>query len=177
MSDAVSITGRLDLVDVLNIRLCRKRLEMRPSIRWLIVLMSAFIATIIVWAVIRDGFRLGFGVILLACLYFPFGGLWLDRRATISHFRQHEEDYEEHTAEIGTDTVTTRSATASTSLAWKHVGLVADTSAGLLFVSHELTTWFWLPSRILTASDRQQILTFAHQNRTPVRAIPLTLFR
>ncbi|MBL9115477.1 MAG: hypothetical protein JNJ83_10770 [Verrucomicrobiaceae bacterium] len=176
IEEPLMFTGRLTLEDVLNIRTCRKRLEMRPSIRWLIVFMSSFIATILIMAIYRDGPRLGLVIMLLGCCYFPVGGLILDRRATITHFRKHERDYEDTTVEISEDVVTTRSVSAITTLAWKHIGVVADTSEGLMFLSHALQTWFWLPRRILTDGTREAVLSFAKQNGTTVRQVPLSLF-
>ncbi|HJT80386.1 MAG TPA: hypothetical protein VJ719_04235, partial [Chthoniobacterales bacterium] len=140
-------------------------------IRILLALVSALVATVIVWAGSQGEFTLPMFLILALCAYLPFGWL-LHRPLRIRRFyRRHPDKYIEHTATITNDYVATSSGRGDDlRLAWPDIRAVISTPRGILFVLPSDSPWFWLPQSLLDGSSRkEQILELARESNVRVR--------
>ena len=168
----ISFTGKLTEQDVLDLVRYRSLCQVRPSIRWLIAVVSFLIAAGCVAVNVLIGFNPLLAFFLLGCAYFPVGwwyhALWAARR----HYRKHPELYLENTFTVDADAVRITNADLDYKLVWKHIHFLLDTPKGLMFLLPNTQVLCWLPQRLFEGNNyKTSIFAFAAANNIQVRCI------
>ena len=168
----LSFTGRLTLQDVLDLHRYQALCLVRPSIRWLLGIVSFLIVVFCIWVTVLGIAKSPVWPILILCAYFPVGW-WYERRwAVRRHYRHHPEQFLESTVKVTRDDVAVSNASMDLRLAWKHVTLLLDTPCGLLFMVPPTGVLCWLPQRLFEGNgDKQTIIRYASENKVRVRTM------
>lgn len=162
LTEPLTFTGKLSLRDTLDLNHYLFRHIVDWPVRILMAVTSAFIATLLIFAVGPANLTSTLWIILFLCAYFPFGWILHRRLAVWWHYRRHRDQCIEHTVTITNESVSTSSARADARLNWDGLKAIISTSRGLLFIVPRHSPWFWLPQREFDGNTKKdQILDVA----------------
>ncbi len=170
ITEPISITGKLTLDETLDLNRYCLRCVMRPSIQFLLGVVSILIATAIVLKGVATHFTHAPIFILLLCAYYPWGWLMLRHHRIVRHYRRHPEKIIEHTATLTNDSVSISCVHMDMRLNWDQIGSVVSAPRGLLFLLPPHAPLFWLPQRLLVGNNyREAILELAAEHSILIR--------
>jgi hypothetical protein len=165
LTEPLTFTGTLSLKDALDLDHYLFRYTVDWPIRILMAVISASIAALFIFVVGLQNLTFTLWVILLLCIYCPFGWI-LHRRVRVWwYYRRHRDQYNEHTVTITNDSISTSSTRADMRLNWDGVKAVVTSPRGLLFIVPPHSAWFWLPQREFDGNTkREQIIEGAREH-------------
>jgi hypothetical protein len=130
---------------------------------------SGMIAALLILVVRLGNLSFTLWIILFLCAYFPFGWILHRRLAAWWYYRQHPDQYIEHTVTITNKSVSTSSTRADARLNWDGLKAIISTSRGLLFIVPRHSAWFWLPQREFDGNTKkEQILDVAKEHNVRI---------
>ncbi len=165
LTDSLSFTGTLTLKDALDLNHYLFRYIVDWPVRILMAVVSASIASLFIFVVRLQNMTFTLWLILLLCVYCPFGWI-LHRRVRVWwYYRRHRDQYIEHTVTITNESISTSSTRADMRLNWDGVKAIVTSPRGLLFVVPPHSAWFWLPQRLFDRNNKkEQILDVAREH-------------
>jgi hypothetical protein len=138
-------------------------------VRILMAVTSISIAALLVIAVGPSHFTPFIVLVLALCAYFPFGWMLHRRLSTWWRYRQHRNQYTEHTVTITNASLSTSSVRADIRLNWDGIKAVISSSRGILVIVPPHMVWFWLPQRVFEGNGKkEQIVALAREHKVRV---------
>jgi UPF0716 family protein affecting phage T7 exclusion len=169
-AEPLSFTGRLTLQDTLDLEHYRSLRVVRRPIRWLLGIVSIFIAAVVLMAGVSTHFTWPLYIILAFCAYFPFGWFLLERVRVAQYYRRHPEKYVESTVTLSEDSVSVANVNFDMRLHWNQLHSVVSTPQGLLFLLPPYHALCWLPQRLFEHSGKkEQILDLARKASVQIK--------
>jgi hypothetical protein len=168
----ISITGRLDLQDQLDIHRCHLRVMVRTSIRWCAMIFSASLIVLVMTFGCVIEFKPVVFLALVIFAYYPFGWWIIDRLRVRMRYAAQREKFIDHTVTFTNDSVSCSSAVYDMRLNWDQIFTVVNASRGLLILLPENAIWFWLPQRLFDGNElKYYILDLAKEHLIPIRNV------
>lgn len=169
LTEPLKFTGTLSLKDALDLEHYLFRYTVDWPVRILMAVISALIAGLFIFVVHLQNLTFTLWLILLLCLYCPFGWI-LHRRARVWwHYRRHRDQYIECTVTLKNESISTSSTRADMRLNWDGVKAIVNSPRGLLFIVPPYSAWFWLPQREFDGNTKKdEILQLAREHKVRV---------
>jgi len=164
--------GRPTEEDAVALRHCHDRVLLRRPFRWLARGFAAALGGLMTWFILDKGPGVVAVLTVACCAYvlfvLPFERAWTARL----HYRRRADDYLETEARLTTDRVSIVNAAQRTEFAWRLLGGLADSRAGVLFYTQERTAVLFLPARLFEGNDlRARVLALAAANGVRVSRV------
>ncbi len=168
----ISFTGTLTLQDILYIDHYHYRYLIRWPIRLLVAFVLLPIAILVFFKGLNTGFTFLITLIILICIYFPFGWLLHRKISMRKYYKKNSAKYIDNTIILTEDDIKISNIHMDSRFNWSLVFLIISTSRGLLFLASQKNVIFWLPQRIFENNQyKDEILEFAKKHSTPIKEI------